>query len=178
MTVLITAVVLVGMLCALDLLLTLGVIRRLREHTSMLAKARDLVPGVIGLEPGQSPAPFSAMTTAGDIVRDPAGLRVVAFFSSSCSACPERVPPFVTYLTEHAVERDSVLAIIESSGDEPPPYLPQLAGAARVCVEEPDGEVARAFRVTGFPAFCVLGEDGSLVTSGYEVSALSVAAPV
>ena len=39
MPILIAAVVVVGGLCLLDLLLTFGVIRRLREHTSMLTGA-------------------------------------------------------------------------------------------------------------------------------------------
>ena len=41
MPILIAAVVVVGCLCLLDLLLTFGVIRRLREHTSMLTAAGE-----------------------------------------------------------------------------------------------------------------------------------------
>ena len=37
MPIVIAAVTIVGVLCVLDLLLTFGVIRRLREHTAMLA---------------------------------------------------------------------------------------------------------------------------------------------
>lgn len=176
MTIVIAAVALVAALCLLDLLLTFGVIRRLREHTALLAGVRD--PGPIGLEAGQSPGAFSAVTTAGDLVDNTTGLRVVAFFSTSCSACPERVPPFAEYLRSHSIGRDSVLAVVSGTTGAVPPYLDQLTEVAQVCIESADGDVARAFRVLGFPLFCVLDPDGVLIASGYEPSVLSEPAHV
>ena len=177
MTVLTTAVAVVGALCLLDLLLTFGVIRRLREHTTMLAGVRD--PGPIGLATGQSPGSFSAVTTAGHLVTDDDGLRVVAFLSASCSACPERVPPFVDYVTSHHIGRDGVLAVVvKDAARDDPPYLPALTEAVQVCIEPDGGELARAFRVQGFPVFCVLDEAGALLASGYDPSVLSQPAPV
>jgi hypothetical protein len=144
MPILIAAIVIVGGLCLSDLLLTFGVIRRLREHADMLAGARASRPPVTGLETGQPPGAFSATTTAGDLVDNAAGLRVVAFFSSSCPACPAMVPPFTEYVRSLLVGRDSVLAVVAGSASAPPPYLAQLAEAAQVRIEPADGDVIRA----------------------------------
>jgi len=178
MPILIAAIVVVGSLCMLDLLLTFGVIRRLREHTTMLARSRETEPPVTGLAAGMSPDAFSAVTIDGDLVDNAADLRVVAFFSSSCAICPERVPPFTEYVRSHRIGRDSVLGVVEGSASAPPPYLDQLAAVAQVRIEPPGGEVARAFKVSGFPAFCVLDSAGTLIASGYDSSVLSEPAAV
>ncbi|HLX48340.1 MAG TPA: hypothetical protein VKS82_08405 [Streptosporangiaceae bacterium] len=164
-------------MCLLDLLLTFGVIRRLREHTGLLSAQGSTVP-VLGLETGKSPATFSAVTTSGEIVTDAAQLRMVAFLSSSCSACPERVPPFVEYLSNYRLGRDSVLAVIQDGHDEPVPYLDQLAEVALVCVEPADGKVSKAFEVNGYPLFFLLDADGVVVKSTYDPAMLPAPAAV
>jgi hypothetical protein len=164
-------------LCLLDLLLTFGVIRRLREHTALLS-VLGAPPPVLGLETGRQPGAFSAVTTSGEVVTDAARLRMVGFFSSSCSACPERVPPFVEYLSNHRLGRDSVLAVIQSGDDEPVGYLDQMAEVALVCVEPADGKVARAFEVNGFPLFFLLDADGAVAVSGYDPAMLPAPAAV
>ena len=176
MAILIAAVALVGVLCLLDLLLTFGVIRRLREHTDLLSGLGQ--SQVLGLGKGKSPGTFSAMTTAGNVVTDAAQLRMVAFLSSSCSVCPERVPPFVAYLNDYRLGRDSVLAVIQGGPDEPVPYLDQLAEVALVCVEPEDGEVAQAFEVNGYPLFFLLDVDGVVTTSTYDPAMLPAPAAV
>jgi thiol-disulfide isomerase/thioredoxin len=177
MPIVITAIVVVGGLCLLDLLLTFGVIRRLREHTSMLTGARNSEPP-IGLAAGKRPGAFSAVTTSGDEVTGAAGLRVVAFFSSWCSTCPERVPPFVEYLSAHHIERTSVLAVVAADDPTPAPYLEQLAEVALTCVEPTRGEIATAFQVAGFPVFFLLDVDGVVAVSGYDPATLPEPATV
>ena len=102
MPVLIAAVVAAGGLCLLNLLMTFGVIRRLREHTAILAGIRGS-EDMFGLQAGQSPGAFSAVTIAGNTVSNATSLRMIAFLSSFCSVCPERVPPFVEYLSGHRI---------------------------------------------------------------------------
>lgn len=179
MSVLVAAVVVVGALCLLDLLLTLGVIRRLREHTSLLSAAGGDARPVIGLPVGELPGAFAAvLTTTGELVPDTTGLRMIAFFSASCSTCPEKVPPFMDYLSAHRMARESVLAVVANRDGAPVPYLERLAEVTRVCVGPDTGEVAGAFRVSGFPAFCLLGADGTLVASDYDPVALPQPATV
>ncbi len=180
MSILIGAVAIVGALCLLDLLLSFGVIRRLREHTSLLAEASGHggpARAVIDLADGDSPAAFSATTTTGGLVTETSGLRIAAFFSSSCSVCPGTVPPFAEFLASHGISRDVVLAVVQHDEGPLPAYLDELAGVCQVHVEPNGGPVGDAFRVRGYPAFCVLDDDATVLASGYDpASVLSVPA--
>lgn len=152
MPIVIAAVAVVGVLCLLDLLLTFGVIRRLKEHTAMLAEqGRGMAgPDIIGLAEGESPGAFSVTTLDGQHVTEAAALRVVSFFSARCSICPERVPPLLGYLAAHHVCRASALAVVVGDKAQPPPYLESLGEFAQICMEQEDGEVAKAFKVAGY----------------------------
>jgi hypothetical protein len=178
MPVMIAAVVIVGGLCLLDLLLTFGVIRRLREHTTMISGAAGKPRLASGLSAGDVPAAFSAITTDTEIVSGAARLRVVAFFASWCSVCPERVQPFAEYLGAHDIRRDNVLVVSVGPGSTLPSYLTELSLLAQICIEQEDGEIARAFKVTGFPAFFLLDSDGSVALSEFSPSALPEPATV
>ena len=162
-----------GCLCLLDLLLTFGVIRRLREHTSMLTAAEGTIESYVGLRAGESPEPFSAVTISGEEVAGAAGLRMVAFFSSWCAACPEQVPPFVEYLSRHRIGRDSVLAVVAGDSSTPPPYLDRLAEVAQACVVQEDGDIAKAFKASlDSRRSACLTPMVSWPASGYDISAL------
>ena len=178
MVLLSAAVSVVAALCLLDLLLTLGVIRRLREQTGLGPAGMLPEMPVIGLAPMSPVAPFSAVTMTGGLVSGGSGLRLAAFFSTSCSACQERVGPFADYVTGHRIPPDSVLSVIVGTGSAPPPYLDRLAGAGQVCLAPDDGELVSAFEVRGFPAFCLLDADGTVLASGYDPAALPAPAAV
>jgi hypothetical protein len=171
MPVLIAAMAVVGAVCLVDLLLTFGVVRRLREHTEMLTPAgSDRRPS--GLAAGELPGTFATVTTDGELVHGTTGLRVVAFFASWCSVCPERVRPFAGYLRAHGISPDSVLAVSVGPDDAPPAYLTELEGLAQICLEKDNGEIAQAFKVNGFPMFYLLEVGGTVVVSGYDPSSL------
>ena len=172
MPVLIGAVVVVGVLCLIDLLLTFGVIRRLREHTTMLAGFQPGGDHVTALAAGGTPEAFTATDNEGAVVQGPPGLSMVAFFSASCSVCPKRVPAFVDYVREHPVGRNEVLAVVIAQDSESVPYLVELAEVARVCAEPPGGSIGRAFAVQAFPAFFVLDAAGTVLGSSYDPAAL------
>ncbi len=174
---LVAAVVFVGALCLLNLLLMFGVIRRLRALPASQSHDHGLDVSVSTLEPGQSADSFTAETTATDItVSGPAGLRLVAFFSTHCSICPKRAPSFVSYVRASGLRTEDVLAIVTSvDGDlSGATYLDQVAAVARICAEEPEGPVAAAFQVTGFPAFCLLEPDGTIRQTTYDPADLPV----
>jgi hypothetical protein len=125
-------------------------------------------PGAIGLAVGERPVAFSAVTRAGAQVAQGTALRLVGFFWAPCSACQERVPPFLEYLSSHGVGRASALAVVVGGEAAPPPYLECLGEFAQICMEEEDGQVGSAFKVTGYPAFCLLGADGAVLASRYD----------
>jgi hypothetical protein len=178
MAILTGAVVIVGALCLVDLLLTLGVIRRLREHTEILARTGPSSGPGIGLGAGEVPDAFTATDADGVAVAGAAGLSIVAFFSPTCSVCPKRAPAFVDYLRAHRVGRDEVLAVIIGEAAEPVPYLAELTAVARICAEPPEGPVGRAFGVRGVPAFFALGVDGAVLAAGHDPALLPAPAAV
>jgi hypothetical protein len=162
------AVVLIGVLCVVNLLLMLGVVRRLREHTAMIVAGHGAHTSAVGVPQGAVPMPFTVRTTTGNDLAGPAGLRLVGFFSASCSACPGRVPGFTGYVRRAGLARDAVLAVTVEGPAGSAAYLGQLAEVASVCQVSPDGEPIAAFQVAAFPAFFVLDGDGAVVAQGYE----------
>jgi hypothetical protein len=173
---LVAAVIIVGLLCVLDLVLTFGIVRRLREHTELLAgHRRPAEPPVITLASGQVPTPFAALTTEGREMTGPDGLRLAGFFASWCPTCPGRVAPFIEYVRAHQIRRDQVLAVLLPGDDGPPAYLGQLAEIAQLSMQDSDSTIIKAFGVSGYPAFCLLGEDGAVVASAFDPAALPAA---
>jgi len=172
MPVLIALVVIVGLLCLADLLLSFGIVRRLREHTALLSEQRDNGLTVSGLNIGELPAEFAHMSTDGQPVTGPAGLSMVAFLSSSCSICPERVPGFLSYLEVNLLGRDDVMAVIVGSPAEPMAYLDSIATVSRVCFESSDVALASAFKVTGYPAFYLLDQGGAIRSVSHDPALL------
>jgi len=165
LTLLAAAVIFVGCLCLLDLLLTFGVLRRLREHAELLAGAAP------GLAVGERPANFVAVSTAGQTISGPSGLRMAAFFSSSCSVCPGKVAPFLNYVATAGFSPDGVLAVVATE-TEASDYVADLSGAASVCVEPQGGSVGNAFQLKGFPSFFLLNADGVIVASAFDPDSL------
>jgi hypothetical protein len=171
MAIIAAAVIMVGILCLVDLLLTFGVIRRLREQTALLG-SRDGDTAVMRLAGGQVPGSFTAVTPEGDTLTGPAGFRLAAFFSSSCPICPRRVPAFLEYLRANEVAQHAVLAVVLAEPGDSVPYLDRLAEVATLCVQSADGELATAFKVVAYPAFCLLDGDGAVRAISYDPAEL------
>src|SRR5256885_10890265 len=90
MELLIAVVSLLGAFSLLNLVLTLGVISRLRDQEGAPAgKARNLM-----LEKDLSPAPFVTTTTEGETFTDAdlTNPTLVAFLSVTCKFCSKEVP--------------------------------------------------------------------------------------
>jgi AhpC/TSA family protein len=176
---LVAAVVLVGLLCLLDLLLTVGVIQRLRQHTELLNKLQAGAAGgpapEVMLPAGSEVGEFAATTTDGDPVSREllAGRTLVGFFSPGCQPCKEKLPGFVAAAPGVAGGRQQVLAVVVGGQEEDAEVTARLTPVARVVVEPPDGPVAGAFGATGFPAFALL-DAHRVVASGWELEALPV----
>jgi thiol-disulfide isomerase/thioredoxin len=166
MSVLTAAVVVVGILCLLDLLLSFGIIRRLRQQNEAL---RDLREKQSAAEPDIM-APAGSHIELSDV--DVTGA-LVGFFSPNCEPCKERMPQFIEYATGH---RGKVLAIAAGPADEVADMVVRLGEVAEVVVEEMGGPLHNAFGTTGYPAVCLVDDDKTVVASGWEMSALPVPA--
>ena len=174
---LIAALVIVSALCVLNLLLTYGVIRRLREHGELLARgAQNSVPELVA-RPGSAVGAFRATTvdgaelTADDLV--PGAL--VGFFSPHCRACGEQLPKFLDVSAAHPGGRERALAVVVGAGEDAAAQAAALSAGARVVVAPPGAGIEEAFGVKGYPAFALLGEHRVVVASGM-LSAIAGAA--
>ncbi|WP_049567485.1 TlpA family protein disulfide reductase [Nonomuraea sp. SBT364] len=158
---------LVGAVAVLDLVLTVGVIRRLREHTQMFGEMTG--SGAVMAEAGSEIAAFDAVATDGGRVENP---KLVGVFSPGCPACEERMPLFMDRAAGY--DRASVLAVVAGPDGAAAEYRGRLEPVAQVVVEPSGGAVTSALQVKAFPAFAVL--DGSLVVaSGTTLDALDAA---
>jgi len=163
----VAALVLVGGLALLNLLLTYGLIRRLREQGAMLT---DLMGGLGAAPPGDlarpvgSPVePFRTEAVDGTTV-DVAwfdGPTLVGFFSPGCAPCAELIPRFA-----EAAATTRALAVIEPGPVDDSDYRTALAAHATVVAGEPARAVVEAFGVLGFPTACLVDAEGVITATG------------
>ena len=159
-----TAVIIALIGTAANLLLTFGVIRKLREHDSLLAgtasgRSDATAPA------GATVAAVTATTVDGLAVssRHAGGTLLVGFFSPGCEPCEERIPEFIRYHERTGVE---ALAIVVGDEAEGRSHLTNLAGHVDVVVEPRDGTFATAFQVTSYPALCLVDPAGVVLAGG------------
>ncbi|MGI5473180.1 TlpA family protein disulfide reductase [Streptomyces sp. CA-132043] len=155
----IALVVVLGLLCCLNILLTIGVVKRLRAHSDMLAQrggpSESDVP--VGLEVGE----FAAVTLDGEEVGrdDLADDCLVAFFMHDCSPCREKMPRFVEYAKKLPGGRNQTLVVVDEDGGKEQEFAAALAPVARVVVTNGMGPVAGAFKVSAFPTMLRVARD-------------------
>ncbi|GAA2624705.1 TlpA disulfide reductase family protein [Actinomadura fulvescens] len=174
------AVVLVGAFCLLDLLLTLGVVRRLREHGQHLERLLAAGPGFFvehdTVPVGEVVGTFKTRTVDGGTVsRDRlSGETLVAFFSPGCETCLDKLPEFVRYAEGLADGPWRVLAVVTGQGEETSTFVSALSPVAPVVVDA-DEQLTKAFKAAVFPVFCVVDADGKVIASELNLARLPVA---
>ncbi|MDA0631857.1 TlpA disulfide reductase family protein [Nonomuraea sp. MCN248] len=173
---LLAGVILVGLIGALNLILTFGVIRRLREHDRALAghSAPDQ-----GVRVGGAVRGFTAVTVDGDPLTRAhlTGRTAVGFFSTTCAPCLERLPEFVDHARAFPGGRDQVLVVVVTSRpEEAQDFVGRARSVARVVVERFDGPIAGAFGVTAFPTLALV-EEGMIVAGGTTLEDLTAKTP-
>lgn len=175
---LIAIVVLVGALCLLDLVLTLGVVRRLREQTKLIDALYEAVgTGVLagagdGLPVGEVVGDFDATTVDGArVTRDllPEAT-VVAFLSPDCQGCHEQLPEVAAWAADQ--DRSRVLAVVDGRSGDPAHLVTTLSPVAQVVVEAAPSGIANAFRVQSFPTFFQVAAGGKLLARAPRISRL------
>ncbi|MFJ8250393.1 redoxin domain-containing protein [Streptomyces sp. NPDC094466] len=177
------AVLAVGALAMVDLVLTVGVVRRLREHSDLLRQvsvpAAALPGGMSGIAAVGTPVPsFTAGPSDSPVTdRDLTDGALVAFFSPTCEPCRDRLPGFVARYADRPEEARQVLAVVvDESHSSHGPGMPgadtgsmaaALAAVVPTVQESYDGPVTTAFAARAFPS-CVRvgnGPDGGLVVT-------------
>jgi hypothetical protein len=168
----VSVTVVIGAVAILNLILTFGVIRRLREHSELLAAGGPGAPDVM-LSAGAAPAEFAATTTDGARVTrdDLGGEMLIGFLSPGCEPCREQAPRFVERAGALAGGRSRALAVVIGEQPAVQDLLRQLEPVARVVIERDinaEGTVSHAFGVRAFPAFATL-DDGVVASSGWQL---------
>ncbi|MGS2644339.1 hypothetical protein [Streptosporangium sp. G12] len=173
-------VVLVGavmVLCALDIVLTVGVARRLRAQGELLARQAASLPA--GYPPPGALPPV--MREAGDrlgafrtAAADGTPLdegffanapTLVAAFSVGCPACEERLPEFIRFAPAFA-GRERVLALVVGA-DGTAEKATLLEPVATVVVEKTHGgPVCGSLGVRAYPALAIVDPGGVVRASG------------
>jgi thiol-disulfide isomerase/thioredoxin len=172
MAILTAAVVVVGALCVVDLLLSVGIIRRLREHTEMLSQLRSTSSVPTSLPgPGTRVDEFTATSTEGTGVALGAagGESLIGFFSPGCGPCATVLPEFVDHA---AVAGAAVLAVIVGDGPEVAQMTAALEPVAQVVHEQHGGAVSGVFGVAMFPSLFVLDASRTVMASGHDLKAV------
>lgn len=163
---LVAAVVLVGLLCLLDLLLTVGVIRRLRALNSELTGFRGGM-GEVMMPKGSVVGEFLTTTIDSRIVsRATIDDTFVGFFSTTCEGCVDALETFVPMAKLVPGGRPKVLAVVVGDRSGAGKFVDALSPVAQVVIEAEHGPIAQAFGVNGFPAVGMVGADGVLTASG------------
>lgn len=160
MSILIAAVVLVGLIGVVNLLLAVGVIKRLREHTELLSAGDRREQPVIGV--GEEVTGFSTSTTDDQVLdRDCLDARtLIGFFSPTCRPCREKLPDFIEFARSVPGGRDRVVAAVVGEPDLAEAMVAELSPVARVVVEDHNGPLTSAFKVRAYPVAVVVEPDG------------------
>jgi hypothetical protein len=167
-------VALVGAVALLNLVLTFGVIRRLRDHEARLSVG----PGATAAARiGQPVGDFRTVSLSGRPVdaMSRGGRRLVGFMKPDCQPCKEQLADFVALAARWPGGRDRVLAVISGTTEQAEPFADQLCGVAEVVIEPPGGSMAQAFGVHGFPAYVHVDANGLVVAAEHRLSRLDLA---
>ena len=165
--VLLVAVIALTVLTLVNLLLVLGLVRRIREY-----EARGLPesgpPSEVMKPVGARIGAFSTRSVDGADVSNAtlAGPSFAGFMSPGCDACHERLDDFRKAAAAHD---GPVLAVVVRDGGDTGELAAALREVATVVVEDIGGPVSAAFGVSGFPVFALLDAGGKVRASGYEL---------
>jgi hypothetical protein len=167
---LVTGLFLAAALTALNLALTVALMRRWRALASPAVHGpppgHDHAGGEpdLGIAPGDRMPAFTAATTGGATVgRDDLAGRpaLLAFLSLDCSGCDDGVPGFAEHARRVRDAGGLVLATVVGVDAGSSDLAAQLAGIAdHVVPEFLDAPVGTAFGVRFYPGFVHYGPDG------------------
>ncbi|GGK99294.1 hypothetical protein Ppa06_67640 [Planomonospora parontospora subsp. parontospora] len=156
---LVAAVVLFGLLCLLNLIVTLGLLRRLREHTAELERLAGR-PAFAPYDPG--------VLVGRTLPEAAAGARLVGFFDVGCDTCHERAPQFA-----EAAGGQPALAVISGDGAKAGDLAAVVGGVSSVITGKEADRLTHALGVEAFPMFLRADPEGRVVAADTELAGLT-----
>lgn len=172
MPALVTAVVLLTIICVLNTAILARVIRQLRRHSELLWEVAERGVPARALAPGSTVGRFAVRDTDGALVTDSnrAAATLIVFLSPTCASCRRLRTEFPAVAARWAAGRENVIAVV-AGPDATATYAAKLAPVARIVVDN-DEVMRAAFGVRGFPAIFVLAVSGELAWTGLHADAI------
>jgi peroxiredoxin len=156
-----------------------GVVRRLRQFDERLSRVD--APFAPTLTPG-TPAPeFELETVDGTRLRTAElfrGTTVLAFLSSTCTACATHIPAIRDYVAAHQPPDLTLVAAVaaDSADDHGQSLIDGLADVVHVVRVEPsDDSLFQRYEVSTFPSYYVIDDRGTVAAVHYSVEELPAA---
>jgi hypothetical protein len=169
---LLTTTVVLAILSSLNFIVTMGAVRRLREHAEALSRSAnpDRRPGQAGRQVGD----FSVATVAGNRLTraDLAAGTILAFFMPGCAGCEVGLPALLDQVRSGEHPDRTVLAVVTGDGDGTEEMIARLRPVVEVVAREGARDLVDAFDNSGYPAFYLLGQEGLVVDSAFDVRKL------
>jgi peroxiredoxin len=167
--VLLLTIVVVG-----NLLLTWGMVRRLRNLQEQVGLAFG--PLQNGLAPGDPAPDFFAVTASGDRVTRDELVRsetVLAFFSPTCSACESHIPSVRQLAGLAPGSGPAVVAVVDGRVDESSHLVDEMEGdVVMVFAPRSENDLLEDYRVNAYPSYYVISPDGRITNSHMDLSQL------
>ncbi len=175
MTYLAAAVVLVGALCLLNLLLTFGVIRRLRARDTVVQTSTGFFDPATMI--GRNLPDFTATTDEGrPVSRD--DLReheyLIGVFSGTCEPCHEQAPRYAAAMAS-AAERRRSLALVVGEESQTGDLRSVLREVPRVTGADSE-KLVELFGIEAFPMFLSTDRTGRVTHATPSMAAAAAAA--
>jgi peroxiredoxin len=164
-----------GVLCLVNLVLTVALARQVRRHGAQLASGPQARGPATLMPPGTKVPEFTAVTVSGEhrSLQGLGGSRsLVGLFSPGCPPCHAQKPAFAEFARTIPGGPAQVLAVITGEDEEAAKFAAELDGVASVVIESVGGTVAAAFSTPGRPSFFLIGADGRIEASATAVRML------
>jgi hypothetical protein len=169
------AVAVVGVLCLFDLILTVAVIRKLRDHSARLS--RVTLPATL-LPAGTEVAEVATVDRYGEAI-DGAwlrnGMKLVIFMSATCSACIDQLPDAAARAGGFPGGPDSILTAVVGADGNSAEIVSAFDGIARLVQGAQVDSVVSAFQVSAYPSYFVL-DNGRIEVATHSAPAIDIMA--
>ncbi len=160
-------------LVALDLTLTMAVIRKLRDHEERLAGGSfDPRPAVI---PGRPLPEFFVSTIRGEdlsLSHLSGRYTVLAFTSTTCSSCQEALPALHEYLSQALASGAQAWAVVAGTPEAVAETAARLPDRTMVINEGVGGPLHVAVLLQAYPGYVVIAPNGTVDSVARSVAEL------
>ncbi|QIS20687.1 hypothetical protein [Nocardia terpenica] len=160
-----------------QLLVTYGLVRRLRVHTDLLNELID--ENTLALAPGTPIPAFATHTTDGAALtdRDVRHPAAIALLEVDCPHCRTNLPDFLAYVRGAGFARENVLAVVATRDSTDPAerdaMLETLSAAATlVCESGEDAVIGTALNAQAYPTFYLTDADATITRAVHAVRRL------